>query len=318
MKWMDMFWTAYDVALDTTITCAADTLNGMGSLACMVGGGTFALSYSLEERLTISYYASLNTTGMINVTVVPQKLDYTATAQIPFQHYAEYDAGNYTSTLSNYINPDTLRVASAILSSSGTVLRFMGANLKLWQQNRTDKKLIDELGLDEDNFIEFRKPGLNEYLFTSAESFLNSVNLTMLGCAISATVIELAGLNSSSMRITLPFHGADQVNSTYYQGPVISTMVPAKFTLHENVTVQLPDLHMNVATHDKAQTSAQGNLSLGASILFQPPVDSEAPIGVPAIISVGTYLASTFFGKKSERVRNERMLEHKPISYSLI
>lgn len=318
MKWMDMLWTAYDVALDTTITCAADTLNGMGSLACLIGGGTFALSYSLEEALTINYYASLNTTGTINVTVVPQKADYTVTAQIPFQYFAEHDRGNFTSNLSNYINPETLRTTSAIFATSGTILRFMGANIKLWQQNRTDKKLINKLGLDEDKFTEFSKPGLNEYLFASAESFLNSVNLSMLGCSISAAVIELTGLNSSSMRITLPVHGADQVNSTYYQGPVFSTMVPAKFTIHENVTVQLPDLHLNIATQDNAQTGAEGNLSLGAAILLQPPADSEPLISVPAIISVGTYLASTFFGKKSEQARNERILEHKPTSYHLI
>ena len=151
----------------------------------MAGGAGFAVSYAVEETLSATYYASANTQGMVTLQATLQDLPYGINETRPFQDVLQH-SGGITFNLKNYLPPDTIKIVSVILFSSGTTLRLLGENIKQWQQSRVDKKYFQtHYGID------VPSPTGKEYLLASAKSLTGSISH-----GFSSTAIVGALLNS--------------------------------------------------------------------------------------------------------------------------
>ena len=138
MRWRDRLWSAYGVVVDTTIEITANTLNMVGSLACMLGGAGFAMSFAIDEVLNASYYGAANAMGAVKLSVEFESFDYRINETIPFEDSFQKSDG-IAYLLKDYLHQDAVQTTSVLLFSSGTVLRVVGANMKQWQQGRVDK-----------------------------------------------------------------------------------------------------------------------------------------------------------------------------------
>lgn len=303
MTWTDTFWTTYTLVRDVTITTLADSMNALGSVACILGGVSFSLSQIMEESLTVSVFASANTTGYINVGVNIKELNYSLNGAMPFQHYVQKSEAK-TYHLTDYISPDTIRAASGIFMSSGIVLRALGANLKTWQKHREKQELsYDALDLEPVSLP------VKTYLYVSAQSVSGSMTYTMFGCALTSIVIDISGFIGSTQRLTHPSHSAIYANSSHYNGPVNTTLVPVDISLDQNTMTTLPFTHINVTANEEGGTQSMANVSYGGELLFHSNASAHVPIAVPAVVGSLTYVASRFFAKKASQSRKEQEIQ---------
>jgi hypothetical protein len=297
MEWRDYFWSAYGVVVDTTIEVTANTFNMVGSLACMLGGVGFAVSFAIDEVLNASYYGSVNAMGAVKLSAKFESFDYKINDTIPggdsFQK-----SGGIAYLLTDYLHKDTVQITSAVLFSSGTVLRGLGANMKLWHQGRVDKAYYkDRLG------VEIPSPTGKEYLYTNAESQSGSFSYAFLSSAVTGVVIR-SQIISPTQSLTYPDKGAIHVNATHYKGPVNAASIPLDYTLLKNISLDGLGLVLL-----KAQIEGLANATYGGGLFVQPAnAPADPPIAVPAAVGGIAYLANNFFFKKLVHLRDERIL----------
>lgn len=309
MSWTDKFWTAYGMVLDATIDVTATALNGIGSVACMLGGAGFATSYAIDEKLNASYYGSANTVGQVNLGFDFLAFDYSINETIPIQHYDQM-TGSVSYSMNDYIHPDTVRIGSAIFVTSGAILRALSANIKLWQQSRDDKRFFKHhYGVDID------RPHAQEYAFVNAESVCHSLYYTFTSSAIAGAVIHYSGLVGTNHSVTYPLVADQHVSSSSYNGPVNTVLIPIEFKLDRNITIDLPGLEDPVLVEEIVNANGMVNATYGGGLFFNSHSSSSFPVAVPAGAGISAYLASSFFSKKSKHHRDERIHQAQAIGY---
>jgi hypothetical protein len=206
MKFTDKLWVVCGWVVQTAIKVTADTMEVVGSLACMAGGTGFAASFAMNETLTTSYYGSANTDGNINLNVQVKQFSYTLNHTVPFQYFTEKD-GSATYTLTDYIQAITVQSASAICFASGTGLRILSANINKWQQNRVDKNHYSELRI--------ARATLNEHLYVSANSICSSFSYALFSSLVTGLFISYVNPIGSKHNYTYPSSGAELVSTSF-------------------------------------------------------------------------------------------------------
>ena len=312
MKWTDMFWTAYEYAVDTVIDTAVYTLNGVGSMACLVGGALLPVSYALDETLTASYSGSANTMGKVNVGIDAIELNYTISGSIPFQKTLARNDG-ITYKLQDYIQPSTVQLGSLVFVGAGTVLNVLSANLKLWQQGRIDRR-----ALREHHGVECSTPSAKEHLYRSGGSFCDSLSYAMLSCTVTGLIIQYTGLIGSSIQFTYPPTSNNKINTTHYSGPVESSLIPVEYQLNQNATVDLPVVGINISVAEKVEALATINATYGGGLFFKSHNKTNFPWFASAIAGGITNKAGLFFSKKEIEARDNRINEARQYDYSLV
>lgn len=312
MKWIDSFWTAYDFAVNTVINTTIYCLNGVGTIACVAGGVAFPLSFAMDDTLTASYSGSAHTIGKVNLGVTVQEFNYSLNGSIPFHDYRAKDDG-LTYHLQEYIDPATVQIASAILCTSGITLKALSASLKLWQQHRIDKKTFQS-----QHRIDPISPGGIEYLYVTGESFCDSLSYTLLTSTVTGLLIQYTGIIGSSMHFTYPPVGQGQVNTTHYQGPVDSSLIPVSYSLEQNSTITLPVFNMNVSAEEHVEALATINATYGGGLFLKSNNTTNFPSAIPAVIGVITYNSSRFFSQKATETRDKRLQDARDYGYSLV
>ena len=299
MKWRDKFWSAYGVVANTTIDITANALNAVGSLACMAGGAGFAIAYVLDETLTASYFGSAHTTGEVTVDAGIAAFDSHVHEVFPFQQDDKM-VGGLTYNLKNYLHPDTVRAASGICLGSGTVLRVMGANLKLWQQSRIEKAYFKS-----HHGVAIDSPSSEEYLLVNSESVFGSLSYTFVSASAAAIVINGSGLIGSHQSVTYPADGKGLMNSTHYSGPVASYVIPVAYKIGKNIS--FPFFGKAVEAIITEKVDAVANTTYGGGLFFQSHVTLNPPIVIPGLVGSSAHLASSFFSMKAREKRDERI-----------
>ena len=284
MRWRDCFWSAYGVVVDTTIEVTANTFNMVGSLACMLGGVGFAVSFALDEVLNASYYGSVGATAKVKLSVKFESFDCKINDTIPFEDSFQKSDG-ITYLLKDYLHKDTVQITSAVLFSSGTVLRGLGANMKQWQQGRIDKAYYkNRLG------VEIPSPTGKEYLYANAESLSGSFSYAFLSSAVTGAVIR-SQIISPTQSLTYPDKGELHVNATHYKGPVDAVSIPLDYTFLKNISLDEFGLALL-----KAHIQGLANATYGGGLFVQPSdAPANPPITLPAAVGVSAYLVNNFF-----------------------
>lgn len=311
MKWIDSFWTAYDYAVTTLINTTIYCLDGAGTIACVISGAAFPLSFAMDETLTASYSGSAHTFGKVNLGVTAQEFNYSISDSIHFHKNMAKDDG-LTYHLQEYIDPATVQIACAIFCTSGIALKALSANLILWQRHRIDKKRFQN-----EHRIDLTHPGGLEFLYTTSESFCDSLSYTLLTCTLSGLLIQYTGLIGSSMQFTYPTAGEGWINTTHYKGPVDSSLIPLTYRKDQNSTVTLP-IFKNVSVEEHVEVRATINATYGGGLFFKSHNTSSFPSAIPAVIGVITCNARRFFSQKATESRDKRLQDASDYGYSII
>lgn len=303
MKWGKGFWNVCCWVVDTSIEAGTNMLNVVGSITCMMGGAGFAISYMLDKTLNASFFGSVTIPGTVLLNIDSANLGYHANDTFSFYQYKQIgDEKNYN--LKDYISPNTIRVASGILFASGVALRTLSANVKKWQQGRVEKFYYkSKYGLAIDN------PSLKEYFYVNAESLCDSISKTMFCNAVMVSLLDYSEQFTSALAYTYPSYGSQQVNNTYYNGPVISSHFPFEFSLNKNVSIKLPVEHMqvNVSETINATIKSNANLTYGGGVVVKSHDNPLYPVAIPIAFGVSAYLANSFFSKKIKHLRDGRI-----------
>lgn len=312
MSWMDKFWTAYGVVVNTAIDTTASTLNAMGSIACKIGGVGFAMSYGMDETIKASYYGSANSIGQVNMGIDLVKYKYSINGSIPFQYDTQRDGGA-SYHIKDYIHPDTVRAASALFTLSGTALRVLSANIKQWQQGREDTRYIkNKYG------VQTTGTSIKEYFYVTAGTVCSSLSDSLLSCAATSTLINYSGIIGSNYHFTYPKTSSATVKSSNYQGPVQSSLIPLGLKIEQNITRKLPYIPVDVLIQEKIEANALINATYGGGLSFKSNDNTNLPAAIPASLGIGAYLASTFFARKAARQRDDRMQETHRLAYDMV
>ncbi|MDP3267879.1 MAG: hypothetical protein Q8M40_02405 [Legionella sp.] len=295
MKWKDKFWTAYRVIVNTTVDVTVSTLNAVGSMACMMGGAGFALSFA-SENLKPSYYGSAVITGVVDLSIDIVELNYNLNQTIPIQHNIEY-SGKGIYALGEYLPPQAIQSASMMLTVSGMLLRALSANIKQWRTKR------DEAMYLENHFgAAYPQPSLlKKHLYLNAASMMSSLSLIAFGNTLTMVFINTKG---SSNSVSYPAQG-NKIVTPDYEGPVTSTLIAAGLSLANNVSVKLPFGVYSV--QEIVAVQAQANLTYGADLdLAATNPANFSPLAPAAMYCVTASLCS-FFNRKLTRLHYEEL-----------
>jgi hypothetical protein len=299
MGWRDKFWSAYGAVVNTAIDVTASTLNAVGSLVCIVGGVGFAIADVLDETVTAAYFGSALASGSISVEAKLKAFNLHFSETSPFQQ-ANNKAEGLSYNVQDYLQPETVRTASGLCLGSGTALRLMGANLKLWQQGR-----LENANFRRRNKAPVDGPSREEYLYVSSESILGSMSYTFFTSSLTALVIDNSGLLGSHHGITYPTYGDALVNTTHYNGPVTTFSFPLKYQFAKNISFDFFGISLPASLN--GNLDAVINTTYGAGLFFQSRVRTSPPIIVPGAAASVFYLVSTLFSKKAREKRDERL-----------
>lgn len=295
MKWKDKLWTAYRVIVNTTVDVTVSTLNAVGSMACMMGGAGFALSFA-SENLKPSYYGSAVITGVVDLSIDIVELNYNLNQTIPIQHNIEY-SGKGIYALGEYLPPQTIQSASMMLTASGMLLRALSSNIKQWRTKRDEAMYLENhFGAD------YQQPSLlKKHLYLNAASMLSSLSLIALGNTLTMVLINSNGFSN---RVSYPAQG-NKIVTPDYEGPVTSTLISAGLSLANNVSVKLPFGVYSV--QEIVAVQAQANLTYGADLDLAATNPANLSPLVPAAMYCVTSSLFSFFNRKLTRIHYEEL-----------
>lgn len=296
MTWTDRFWTAYRVVTNIAIDATANTLNILGSAACIAGGALFNVSFAMDDSMNGSYYGGIDAIGNVNVNLYAVELKYTYNQTLPIdESYAT--KGSQDFNLKNYIQPDSIRIISAICMASGFLFRTVSANIDLWQQGRRDAHDYKNR-----HGIDLPKPSGKEFITTNAQSISGSLSYMMLSSSTAGGLLNFLQI-------------LNHKNVTY---PAHSKVIPFNLDLIQNATINIPSIGMTVHVLEHIFAMIQANATYGGRVELQlnnldiPPVAVTAPLGSAA------YLANRFFTQQARSLRDERAYEAQKDAYSPI
>ncbi|MFI4962479.1 MAG: hypothetical protein ACHP6H_01330 [Legionellales bacterium] len=307
MKWNDWFWAANKKVVETSIDTTASTLNTLGSLACMVSGAGFALSSSIDEALSASYFGSSHTVGHTNITVRIGENGYSVNKTIPFAFYKEVDG---MDNLSEYIDPIKIKQLSMILSAAGVFARALGASIHKWQKSKEDDRFFQNKYQ-----VALESPKIREYLLVNAESLSGSLAQIMISKAVMGSFIYYSGLVGTTYSLTYPPSSTQRVTTNTYKGPVKRRLVSFEFDSDTNSSLDAQEEDPPIDLDQIMHARALANMTYGGGLFFQSETPPGYPVVVPATLGFGLHIISTFFAKKAKQERDERVFNTQQNSF---
>lgn len=316
MTWTDTFWSAYkivsyttELVVCTTIGATVRALNSVGTLACMIGGAGFATSYSIDESLNASYYGSLNANGLVTLGLDAKQLRVKVNETMPFSRNDQMNWGA-TYNLVDYIYPYTIQTYSSIFFISGTALKVLCANVRHWQQNREQAR-----DFKNKHGVKLMSPFITEYLGITTAAIFESLAQSSLSSAVTSNVINSTGLLGSSQSFTYPFQSNQTINSTYYKGPVTSTVFHLSEEMSKNITIKWPFINpfrqpVELSILIEALIKGQGdmNATYGAGIFLKSNSKPNIPLGaISSTVAATSFLMSNSMFKLVKKQCDNRI-----------
>lgn len=324
MTWSNAFWFTCNVIADTVIEVIENTLYTLGVFGCIVGGAGLPVSYGLKWIIDGSYFGSMNTTAGISFGINSAQFGYNDT-----QLFSRYDqmSGSMKYNLIDYINPDYIRLASGICFTLGTGVKGAADIIKYWRLGREDKRYYKRRYK-----IDIGGPSFCEYSNVFAGSLFSSISYAAFTSTIIGTIFSCSGLIGSTQRFTYP---STQVNSTYdtvnttdYQGPVLSTLIPLGYALTKNITFSFPiqallpnisriipiiwpkNISVLIQTNLNGNLEGTANVTYGGGLSFINDDPNLASRIIPAIsgpVGIAAYLMSNSIFRITNLQRNKRI-----------
>lgn len=299
MGWMDKVKMISGAIVDTAVDFTASTLNVCGSVACVIGGVGFVAAQAVHATVNASYFGAATATGGLDVDGqlehTPLGINYT----LPLRVSGETE-GEVSYKLTDYVDPNTVYIASAVLVSSGTALRALGCTLKKWQQ-RYDKAQYD---------TPLVKPSPREYLSVNIKSVSYSLSLSLLSYSLVSCIVNYSDLLGSKLQLTYPFVGEHHANGTYYHGSTDTGTYPVTIHLDPaRIPLDLPIIgEVNLLLNMLVKGTAK--VTYGGGLFFKPSVPDIVPsvLGVVSstVCGISAFVAGSFFARKERHQRDER------------
>ncbi len=286
----------------STVGCSANILEEIGSLACLLGGLGYAASYLVDEDIIASFLAEVVTRGLITLECSISERNAHQTIHVPAnEDLSTQDQWSYN--LKQKLNKETLLSVSAIFFGAGTLLKFLGKTLRLWQQGMDDQRHFnknDEIILSSTSWL--------EYGFIASEALFESTSLALYSSGIAGTVVNALGLPESSQNLTFPGSGDNIANSnSSYSGPIGQKSLTFQF--HKSATIPLSELERSAALKLEIEVFANIHalFNYGAGLLFhsEQKKSNAWPAGIAAGYACG--MAASFFNRKQRNKRDERL-----------
>jgi preprotein translocase subunit Sss1 len=300
MGWMDWGKKICGVVTQSTLDITASALGVCGTLACIAGGVGFAVAQGLEKTFRASYWGLGSSAGGLDVTARLEDINFGINYTLPI-HVRGIKSSEQFHNLADYVDSSTVQIVSAALLSSGMALRGFSSILKKFQQS--------QYALQEP-----AKPSQKEYLILIKNSLLGSLSIGLFSNSITSYFVFYSNLLNSDLGLTYPFSSERQANSSYYNGPLMSTWEHIHLPFDpEIIPIKLPIIgHVDVSLN----MSVKGvvNVTAGGGLFFEKngptTIPPAANVALSAIAGVSAYLASNFFSRKEQRMRDERLLRN--------
>ena len=303
MGWMDKVKMISGTIANKAIDFTASTLNVCGSTACLIGGMGFAATQSLSGTINATYFGNANAVGKLDVDGQLEDSKLGVNYTLPL-HVNGTKQGHIPYKLADYLDPNTMYFASAVLVGSGTILCALGNSLKKWQEQHYDESHYETLYNTRPI-----KPTAKEYLAVNAKSLSYSLSLSLLSYHVVSCVINYSSL-LSKLHITYPFTG-ERVTGTDYHGPIARGAIPVNINLDpERIPIQIPiigeiDVLLNMLVNGTVAVTYGGGLFFKSEVSGVVP--SALKVASSAIGGLSAYIAGGFFSRKERQQRDERV-----------
>ncbi len=313
MGWTDWGKKIYGAVTNSTLDITASALGVCGSVACAAAGIGFSVAQGIDKTFRASYWGSAVSAGELSITARLEDLNLGVNYTLPL-HVSGAKSNEQLYNLGNYIDPSTIQIVSAVLFGSGMVLRTLSSTIKKFQQYRYEvpEHTWQKLPV---------KPSQQEYLTGIKNSIFGSLSIGLMSNSIASYFVFYSDFMNSDLDLTYPFSGARQENSscytnnTYYNGPLMSATEYIHIQFDpEVIPIKVPIIgDVNVALNVGVQ--GEVNLTAGGGVFFEKNgptiIPLAANVALSAIAGVSTYLASNFFARKEQHLRDERVLRNR-------
>lgn len=311
MTWKDKLWSTYGLLADISMSISISTLNALGSLSCILCGGGFAFSYVIEEQLSASYYGRALASGNLLINAKFEKWDHRLNYSVPFNETEKID-GALNYKLTDYVNQQTILLASLLCMVGGVVFRLLAKLLEQRQHEQWDNTFYST------HHIRSSALPKANYKFSCLRSLCTSLTYSFNGAAGVASLIQCTSFVGSTQSITYPSDSSVSVKALYYEGPVASLVIPLAYKLAENISLNLSSMDIKIMLDE--QINGQINATYAGGLFFKSQARSNPPVAMAFIAGSVAFLASSFFAKKERDQENDRhvkAIEYKP-DYNLI
>lgn len=312
MGWADWGKKIYGVVTNSTLDITASALGVCGSVACAAAGVGFALAQGIEKTFRASYWGSAVSAGELDITARVEDINLGVNYTLPL-HVSGAKSNEQFYNLGAYIDPSTIQIVSGVLFGSGVVLRTLGSTLKKFQQYRYEvpEQTWQKQGV---------KTSQQEYLTVIKNSLLGSFSIGLISNSLAAYFVFYSDFLNSDLDLTYPFSGEQRANSSYsnssyYNGPVMSVTEYIHIQFDpETIPFKIPIIgEVKVALNISVQ--GEVNVTAGGGVCFEKNGSTVIPlaanVALSAVAGVSAYLASNFFSRKEQRLRDERVLRNR-------
>ncbi len=290
--------------LNSGLSVVADSISAVGTLASSVSGFVFATSFVVDNDVAVSYFVqgSLDAYGKIAMsltTPINQMNDGFAQGLNEQREFA----GEQGFNLTDYLNPDNLRLFAYVTFVGGVALRGLGANMHLWLRARKDQAQF--------NHLELAMPSWLEHGYQTTGSFIQSIAIVTGSASISGVFYHFMEVGDFKYQYTMPLVGEQYLNETDYQGPLKHHTIK----LFYNDEIQrdfaaVQDLGFNIpATSIILNPAINATLDFiyGAGVYIANQGSTSAITLIPLVGAPLIYQGSRFFNNKIENLRLERI-----------
>lgn len=291
-----------ELILNNIIETVANTLNTVGSLACVAAGTGIMASYSINQSVDVSYFGMAQSQGSAQLSIDSTNFDIGANETFPVA-FEQSLSGAVNYDLKNQVHPQTIQFFSAICIGAGSLLKLASANLKHWNQNSKDNAYFKR---EEHRSIEL--PLRKEYLYVSIASFFSSCSYTLFSLSFSNLLFDyLNGLIGSRQAITYPNQGIQAPEGSNYSGPLKNEQFPIDKSYQQQGSFKIASLPFPINFTAVIQLAATANVSFGEELIIhsKKPETPVASFLLP--IAALSYWAETYFTNKAARSRDIRI-----------
>lgn len=315
MTWDVKLWNVGKVIVDVGVQSTVSLVQGACSFSAVLGGAGIAFSCVVDEQLKTPYYGMISAPGAITITLRLSHSNFSFSESIPFHHYFKKE-GQQLYDAKDYFSSQQILFFSICLVAVSTMLKTFISYYKTWLEYQDDEQHYKK----KHSMAALCAPSLNEYHFAAGADAFHTLTLAALSCSLVGGVFSCSYVHNQTQQFTYPSKGMSLLNSIYYHGPVVSTLLPIDFLLQYNVSINLPLPHINctLLIQEVAHTATQANVTYGAGLFFEAKNNPAFPVLAPAVISASSYTMSRFFAKKVEEKRDERVCNTINSAYNLL
>lgn len=306
MSWKTQIFKLVNQTKNILIDILASSLTAAGNLACIASGATITFSQLTHTSIDARYFTAGNFKGATNIQTLLSSYDLQFNFEIPVE-VEENKFGSFPYSLSDYIESKTLLIGSAALLGMGIACKMSGTTLKKFSQNQQDIALSSKYD------TRLANASSKEWLYLYLHTLFDSLTLSLMTTSTLSGIFFFSSL-LSKINIHYPFTG-HLGNHTDYPACLGNITFPVQIvTKPENLNISFPYLgKVNVVVD--ALINGSINASYGAGLFLNKIATNNSVITpvlnvtATSVWGVGAYLSSSFFSKKTQQLRDQRIIE---------